>query len=255
MSIHEGDAELCLRRLRRHGALLLGSKAAADSRIVQTLNDLPGVSLERMLDEIKVLFWAFHQLDPSPAAGDLISEDFAEADQAMVSALHKISMTDRALLLLRITEGFDDSAAAFILDLPILEVKTRIARARMLLQASLAGRLCMIVEDDLIAMRDLQAEVAQGGLSVGGVAKSLTEAYDLSDQIRPDIGIIDLALPEGVLAGAQIAERLKKRFGSRIVFVTAFDRLAKDIAQPGDCIVSKPWSRATLNRAIAGAAA
>lgn len=251
----KGGAELCLRRLRRHGALLLGSKAAADKRIGQTLTELPGVSLERMQNEIKVLFWGFHQLDPSLAANDLISEDFAKADQAMVSALHKISMTDRALLLLRVTEGFDDSATAFILGLPILEVKTRVARARMLLQASLVGRLCMIVEDDLIAMRDLQAEVVQGGLSIGGAAKNLTEAIGLVDQIRPDIGIIDLALPEGTLAGAEIATRLRERFGSRIVFVTAFEKQARDIAKPDDSIVSKPWSRATLSKAIAGAAA
>ena len=108
----------------------------------------------------------------------------------------------------------------------------------------------MIVEDDLIAMRDLQAELIEEEVGIAGTAKNHADALSLTGRLRPDIALIDLALPEGATAGADIAERLRKRFATKIIFVTAFARKAKELAGPSDMIVPKPWTSGSLRHAI-----
>jgi hypothetical protein len=241
--------------LRRFGALLIGSKKAADDRIELILSNLPSTALSRLADDRTVLFEIFHGTCSSQAAPIIQPSGFSENDRRLVAALHKLSLATRGLLLLATTEGFSHERMATILGLPAHEMPVRIMKARSQLAAALQNRLCVIVEDDMIALRDLQAEVTSKGFCVVGTAKNQGEAYGLADQMRPDIGFIDLALPEGATAGADSAERLRERFASKIIFVTAFSKLAKEIAGPGDMIVSKPWSPTSLNKAMSAVTA
>ncbi|MEZ5933541.1 MAG: response regulator [Alphaproteobacteria bacterium] len=226
--------------LRRYGALLLGSKQRADDH------------LERMLAEVTDggddLYRIFHR-HPFPGS-ELRLDDFVKTDHRLLAALHKLAPDDRALLLLTTSAGFGCERVAGILGRPLNDVPARLMRARALMQASCQNRLCMIVEDDLITLRHLQAELTDQKLGVAGTAKNRTEAFGLSDQVRPDIAIIDLALPEGATAGADVAERLRDRFATRIIYVTAFAKIAKDLARSGDRIVPKPWASGLLKQAV-----
>lgn len=238
--------------IRRYGSLLLGSKQKADDHLTHILSDRPNVdggngSDRRWAD----LYHLFHSY-PLPRA-DLEIEDFREADQRMLQSLHKLPMYDRALLLLTSTAALNRNRIAALLGFDREDFPARLMKVRALLHASYRNRLCIIVEDDLIAMRDLQAEMIQAQLGVAGIAKNQTEALGLTDSIRPDIAFIDLALPEGATAGADIALRLRERCATRIVFVTAFAKLAKALAGPLDMILPKPWSARSMRLAIASA--
>ena len=238
--------------LRRYGALLLGSKGAADDRIEAILNGLPPMAWRQIAADRTLLLEIFQDTCSSMNMPALQPADFTERDRSLLIGLHKLNLTTRSLLLLTTAgEGFSNDRMATILGLAVHDMPAKIMRARTNLAAALRNRLCVIVEDDLIAMRDLQAEVTNRGFCVAGTAKNQREAYGLADEMKPDIGIIDLALPEGAVAGAEVAERLRERFASKIIFVTAFAKMAKDIAAPGDKIVSKPWSPTSLNQAMA----
>lgn len=256
MSEETNKIEKQLPDLRRYGALLLGSKAAADDRIELILENLPPSAWRSLADDRTLLFEAFHETNSPSAFPFLQLDDFSRQDQRVVSALHKLNLATRSLLLLTMTTGddFDNDRLSTILGLPAHGMPVRLMRSRSQLAAALQNRLCVIVEDDLIAMRDLQAEVTSRGFCVAGTAKNQREAYGLVDEVKPDIGIIDLALPEGADAGAPIAERLRERSASKIIFVTAFAKLAGELIGPEDEIVSKPWSPTSLNQAMAAVA-
>ena len=237
--------------LRRYGALLLGSKDAADDRIEAILNGLPSSAWRQIAADRTLLLEIFQDTCSTMRMPVLQSADFCERDRNLLVGLHKLNLTTRSLLLLTtVGESFSHDRMATVLGLPVRDMPAKIMRARSHLAAALQNRLCVIVEDDLIAMRDLQAEVTNRGFCVAGTAKNQREAYGLADEMKPDIGIIDLALPEGAVAGAEFAERLRDRFASKIIFVTAFAKIAKEMAAPGDKIVSKPWSPASLNQAM-----
>lgn len=241
--------------LRRYGALLLGSKPAADDRIERILKDLSSTAWRQLAEDRTLLyemFFAACSSEPSPA---LQLTDFRESDHRHIAALNKMSLEMRGLMLLS-TAGpaFSEDRVATILGVPVRGMSARLMSASRHFAAALQDRLCVIVEDDLIAMSDLEAEISNKGFGVAGTAKNQQEAFDLVDEVKPDIGIIDLALPEGMTAGAEIAKRLRERFASKIVFVTAFAGIAEQVAGPNDKIVSKPWSPATLNRAMVATA-
>ena len=233
--------------LRRYGALLLGSKRCADDHLERLLINVSLEDGDGDLDPYAI----FHAASlPAP---DFRLDEFARADHRLLVALHKLAPFDRALLLLTTTASLGHERVAGILGGTAASIRAKLARARSLIDASYQNRLCMIVEDDLIAMRDLQAQLAQERMGVAGMAKNRTEAFGLAEDMRPDIALIDLALPEGATAGADVAERLRRRSATRIIFVTAFTKIAKGLAGPKDMIVPKPWSTGSLKQAIATA--
>ena len=244
------NLEFQLPALRRYGALLLGSKERADDHLESVLVDVSPSGGDGAED----LYRMFHG-STLPKAADLKLDDFGKTDHQLLLALHKLPFDDRALLLLSGMADLGYERVTAILGIRTADVAPRLARARALMQAGYQNRLCVIVEDDLIAMRDLQAEVAQEKLGVAATAKNRNEAFDILERVRPDIALIDLALPEGSTAGADVAERLRSRFATRIIYVTAFARIAKELARSDDMIVPKPWSSGSLKRAIASAAA
>ncbi len=231
--------------LRRYGALLLGSKRSADDHLERVLADADVEGIRTAQD----LYRQFHL--PALPAPRLDLDDFAEGDRRLLLTLHKLPLGDRALLLLTSMAALDGESVAEILQKQAVDIPVRLANARSLMRAGYSNRLCMIVEDDLIALRDLEAELLHERLGVAGTAKNRAEALGLTDSIRPDLALIDLALPEGATAGADVAARLRQRFRTRIIFVTAFVDIAARLAGPGDSIVPKPWSQKSLKQALA----
>lgn len=235
--------------LRRYGALLLGSKERADDHIEERLSDAVSSVDVDDLDPYEL----FHS-GPLPGS-ELKPEDFSRADHHLLRTLHKLAVDDRARLLLAVTANLEIAHIGSIFSETVQTAAARLARARMLMEASHRNRLCMIVEDDVIAMRHLQAELTEEHVGIAGTAKNRTDAFGLVDRLQPDIALIDLALPEGATAGADIAERLRRRFATKIIFVTAFAKIAKELATPSDMIVPKPWSAGSLKHAISVATA
>lgn len=78
----------------------------------------------------------------------------------------------------------------------------------------------LIVEDEVIVARDIQRMLGQAGHRVAECANTCGAARRWAEQQTPDLALVDIALPEGRMAGLDLAEALGRR-GARVVFVTA----------------------------------
>lgn len=78
----------------------------------------------------------------------------------------------------------------------------------------------MVVEDEAIVSRDIQRMLREAGHHVTAAAGSCAAARAWLERETPDLALVDIALPEGRMAGIELASDLRGR-GVRVVFVTA----------------------------------
>jgi CheY-like chemotaxis protein len=79
----------------------------------------------------------------------------------------------------------------------------------------------LIVEDETIVALDLRRRLTRLGYDVAGVTAYGEEAIVLAEQQRPDLVLMDVRL-RGTMDGVTAAEQIHARFGSPVVFVTAY---------------------------------
>jgi signal transduction histidine kinase len=79
----------------------------------------------------------------------------------------------------------------------------------------------LIVEDELIVARDLEASLSRLGHDVVGVAASSEEALEAVKQRRPDLVLMDIRL-KGPLDGVSTAEKLRALFDLPVIYLTAY---------------------------------
>jgi CheY-like chemotaxis protein len=112
----------------------------------------------------------------------------------------------------------------------------------------------LIVEDEQLAREASERYLDHCGYRVATAASAL-QALDQAADMAPDVLVCDWRLG-GDLDGVYIARQLQQRFGTRIVFVTAYplDQLRE---VTGDLEVArylrKPFSLTILAETIAGA--
>ncbi len=78
----------------------------------------------------------------------------------------------------------------------------------------------LIVEDEHVVAHDLSNTVGKLGYRVVGVADSGHEAIRLAGELKPDLALMDIALPGG-LDGIAVAEQLRTRWQIPVVFLSA----------------------------------
>lgn len=78
----------------------------------------------------------------------------------------------------------------------------------------------LVVEDEAIVARDIERMLEQAGYDVVVCANTYEAARRWAEQHTPDLALVDIALPEGRMAGLDLAGGLRQR-GVRVVFVTA----------------------------------
>jgi CheY-like chemotaxis protein len=71
---------------------------------------------------------------------------------------------------------------------------------------------CLIVDDNREFLQAASSVLESGGITVVGVASSITEALRSAAQLRPDIVLVDVDL--GGEDGFDLAERLHRQAGS-----------------------------------------
>ncbi len=110
----------------------------------------------------------------------------------------------------------------------------------------------MVVEDEAIVSRDIQRMLREVGHHVAVVATTCAIARAWLDRETPDLALVDIALPEGRMAGIELAADLRDR-DVRVVFVTAHaDRETIGRANhlgPSGYLV-KPFTEAQLLTAV-----
>lgn len=79
----------------------------------------------------------------------------------------------------------------------------------------------LVVDDEIIIARDLEARLQGMGYEVVDIASSGTEAIEHAGKYRPDLILMDIVL-KGELDGIEAAAEIRKRYQSPVIFVTAY---------------------------------
>lgn len=106
----------------------------------------------------------------------------------------------------------------------------------------------MIVENDRVTSRDLEATLKRRGFLVVSVVESAAEALEKAETDKPDLALLDIAL-EGREDGIDLAISLREKFGIASLFVTGYSEEAvfeKARAARPIAFLRKPFSDAEL---------
>jgi CheY-like chemotaxis protein len=110
----------------------------------------------------------------------------------------------------------------------------------------------LIVEDERIVAADLESTLRSLGYRVIGIASSSDRAIELATQNVPDIALMDIRI-KGAVDGIETAALLRERFGTPIVFLTAYsddETLARARAVSPAGYLLKPFSDDELRAAL-----
>ncbi len=79
----------------------------------------------------------------------------------------------------------------------------------------------LVVEDENIIARDIQSKLKRMGYNVPALVMTGEEAIACSEEIRPDIVLMDIVL-KGDMDGIEAADIIKKRFDIPVLYLTAY---------------------------------
>jgi len=234
--------------LRRYARALLGSQAAGDGQVAETLKALLDgkAALDAQVSPRVALYRAFHQVwnrKPSLAAGSEL-----KADQR----LQALDLSSRVALLLTAMEGFSYAEAARILSIPLDEVEAQVVAAQRDIDRQIATRV-LIIEDEWVIALDLRSLVTEMGHEVIGVAPTHAKAVELAQ--AGDFGLVlaDIQLADGS-SGVDAVIDILGQFNVPVIFITAFpDRLLTGERPEPTYLITKPFLSETVKATIAQA--
>ncbi len=117
--------------------------------------------------------------------------------------------------------------------------------------ATTATRSVVIAEDEALIRMDLAEMLTEEGYEVVGQAGDGAKAVELTEQLRPDLVILDVKMP--VLDGIAAAERIASQRIAPVVILTAFSQreLVERARDAGAmAYLVKPFSKGDLVPAI-----
>ncbi|MDH5736898.1 MAG: EAL domain-containing protein [Gammaproteobacteria bacterium] len=79
----------------------------------------------------------------------------------------------------------------------------------------------LIVEDEVLVARDIQARLVRMGYDVVGIAYKGSEAIEKALELRPDLILMDIHLKDDI-DGVEAALRIRESFDVPVIFCTAF---------------------------------
>jgi PAS domain S-box-containing protein len=79
----------------------------------------------------------------------------------------------------------------------------------------------LIVEDEAVTALDIRSRLQRAGYAVPAIASSAEEAIDQLAEAQPDLVLMDIQL-KGDLDGIQAAETIRNRYGTPVVYLTAY---------------------------------
>lgn len=105
----------------------------------------------------------------------------------------------------------------------------------------------LIVEDEFLIALQIESILLSAGCEVVGVLADRSGLETVDEQ--PEVALVDLNLRDGP-TGCDIAHELARRFGTRIVYVTANPGQIARPAPTAVGIVHKPFSQLAIEAAV-----
>lgn len=116
----------------------------------------------------------------------------------------------------------------------------------------MSGNTILIVDDEIIIARELEARLRNMGYQVPAIAASGPEAIANAERHRPELVLMDIVL-KGEMDGIEAATEIRRRFQTPVIYLTAYtdDKTLKRamITEPFGYIV-KPFSERELRANI-----
>jgi PAS domain S-box-containing protein len=94
----------------------------------------------------------------------------------------------------------------------------------------------LIVEDEYFTSTDIKNILVRFGFEVAGVADTGADAIEMAGTLKPDLVLMDITL-KGNMNGIEAAEKIRKRFGMPVVYLTAHS----DDATIEKAVVTEPF--------------
>lgn len=96
---------------------------------------------------------------------------------------------------------------------------------------------------------ELELVLGESGCRVVGCAMDKAGALAIADRERPELALIDINLLDG-MTGPQIAEQVRREYGTSVVFLTANPEQIPDGFAGALGAVSKPFDEATIQAVV-----
>ncbi|WP_137167288.1 two-component system response regulator [Salinimonas lutimaris] len=112
----------------------------------------------------------------------------------------------------------------------------------------LAGKRLLIVEDTTIAATFLARELKNMQVDVVGLARSATQALEMTDRFRPHLILMDINLADGS-SGIDAAGQISERYAIPVVFTTSYsdeETLSRAMETSPYGYVVKPFDAKTI---------
>jgi len=109
----------------------------------------------------------------------------------------------------------------------------------------------LIVEDEAIVALDVQKTFQKLGYDVPATAFSGEEALQKTEELHPDVVLMDIAL-KGTMDGIEAAREIHERFGIPSIFMTGYsEEIIEQLNAGKPCLsVIKPFEEERLHKTI-----
>jgi CheY-like chemotaxis protein len=229
--------------LRRFARAVSGSQQSGDALVAALLEAIiadvgifPTASSDRIaLYRLFVKMFTSVSIRVPDARAPSAWEDRAAAN------LGAISPMPRQAFLLIAVEGFDEEAAAEILDVDAKEFSALLSQASAEISRQVETDIMIIEDEPLIAM-DIEQMVESLGHHVVGTARTHDEATALFNRTQPKMVLADIQLADGS-SGIDAVNDILKLASVPVIFITAFpERLLTGERPEPTFLVTKPFN-------------
>jgi CheY-like chemotaxis protein len=107
----------------------------------------------------------------------------------------------------------------------------------------------LVAEDDAFTAMMLFHSLTGRGFQVCGLAHTAADALDMAQRHRPDVAVLDIRLSAG--DGLELGRQLQGRYGTRLIFASAFAQASQLQMPAGSLFLTKPYDGDVLARAVA----
>jgi len=109
-----------------------------------------------------------------------------------------------------------------------------------------------VVEDEMIHMEAIKIAIEEAGLDLVGECSNADLAFDLVKMVKPEVVLVDIALP-GLLNGITLSAKIQKELGIPHIFTTSFTQdevISQAVATHPSGYLRKPVDPVSLKASV-----